>query len=258
MKKHCELLDGTFNDSRRRAIKLIAIGLPSVSLHRLLIRNVNAAEVNAKEIISESDPQAEALKYKRDATQSLIRKDVSQFCWNCGLATPASNDIVVGECQDYFACAIFQGKLVAAHGWCAAWVRQSGGNSTLDPCNTNPPETSLIEHYYISILGREPDASGLAYWQGLIADCQAQGLDVKPVFRDMANFFFNSPEYLRNNTSDTEFIFNLYRTFFQREPDGDGLFFWLNQLMMGVSRNVVMSGFLYSPEFTNFMEALGL
>ncbi len=29
---------------------------------------------------------------------------------------------------------------------------------------------------------------------------QAQGLDVKPVFRDMAYFFFNSPEYLANNT----------------------------------------------------------
>jgi hypothetical protein len=119
------------------------------------------------------------------------------------------------------------------------------------------PATTLITHYYVSILGREPDTDGLAYWKGLIDTLQQEGGDAKPVFRDMAYFFFNSPEYLGNNTSNTEFIYNLYRTFFQREPDEEGLAFWLNQLALGVSRNQVMSGFLYSPEFTAFMQNLG-
>ena len=119
------------------------------------------------------------------------------------------------------------------------------------------PATTLITHYYVSILRREPDAGGLAYWQQEIADKQAQGLDVKPVFRDMAAFFFFSPEYLDRNTPDEEFITNLYLTFFQREPDNSGMSFWLNRLAMGVSRNSVMADFLYSPEFTHFMEGLG-
>jgi hypothetical protein len=119
------------------------------------------------------------------------------------------------------------------------------------------PATTLITHYYVSILGREPESEGLAFWKGLIAEKQAQGLDVKPVFRDMAYYFFNSPEYLGNNTSNTEYVYNLYRTFFQRDPDEAGLAFWLNQLALGVSRNQVMSGFLYSPEFTAFMQNLG-
>ena len=119
------------------------------------------------------------------------------------------------------------------------------------------PATTLITHYYTSILGRDPDAAGLAYWQQQIAQSQAQGLDVKSVFREIAGDFFNSPEYLANNTSNTQFITNLYRTFLQRDPDPEGIAFWLNQLVQGVSRNTVISGFLYSIEFTTFMESLG-
>ena len=87
------------------------------------------------------------------------------------------------------------------------------------------PAITLITHYYTSILGRDPDAAGLAYWQQQIAQSQAQGLDVKSVFREIAGDFFNSPEYLANNTSNTQFITNLYRTFLQRDPDPEGIAF---------------------------------
>lgn len=117
--------------------------------------------------------------------------------------------------------------------------------------------TTLITHYYTSILRRGPEPDGLTYWQNLIAEKQAQGLDVKPVFRDMATFFFNSDEYLGRNTTDDEFITNLYLTFFQREPDQSGITFWLGQLANSVTRNEAMAGFLYAPEFTSFMENLG-
>ncbi|MCB1920210.1 MAG: DUF1566 domain-containing protein [Candidatus Competibacteraceae bacterium] len=121
----------------------------------------------------------------------------------------------------------------------------------------DPAATTLITHYYVSILEREPEAEGLAYWQGLIAEKQAQGEDAKPVFREMANFFFNSEEYLGRNTTDRQFITNLYLTFFQREPDEDGYAFWLEQLAGGMPRNTAMAGFLYSQEFTDFMQGLG-
>jgi hypothetical protein len=121
----------------------------------------------------------------------------------------------------------------------------------------DPAATTLITHYYVSILEREPDADGLAYWQGLIAEREAQKIDIKPVFQDMANFFFNSPEYLGRNTTDRQFITNLYLTFFQREPDEGGYAFWLEQLAKGMARNDAMAGFLYSQEFTDFMQGLG-
>jgi hypothetical protein len=119
------------------------------------------------------------------------------------------------------------------------------------------PATTLITHYYVSILEREPDEDGLAFWKNQIAEKQAQGEDVKPVFREMASFFFFSEEYLARNTTNIQFLTNLYLTFFQREPDDDGLEFWLTQLVLGSPRYDVMLGFLFAPEFTEFMEALG-
>lgn len=117
--------------------------------------------------------------------------------------------------------------------------------------------TTLITHYYTSILNRASEVEGLNYWQQRIAESQARGEDAKPIFREMADFFFNSLEYVGNNTSDNQFITDLYRTFFQREPDQAGMNFWLGQLAAGVSRQNVMAGFLYSPEFTAFMQGLG-
>ena len=126
-----------------------------------------------------------------------------------------------------------------------------------DCSHTDDPATTLITHYYVSILEREPEADGLAFWLNRIAENQAYGLSVKSVFRDMADFFFNSPEYIGRNTTDRQFITNLYLTFFQREPDEGGYAFWLERLAEGTPRDQVMGSFLYSPEFTAFMEALG-
>ena len=117
--------------------------------------------------------------------------------------------------------------------------------------------TTVISHYYQSILGRTPDAAGIAYWHNLIDNKRALGLDPKPVFREMAHFFFNSAEYLGKNTNDIQYVTNLYFTFFQRAPDSPGMAYWLNQLTAGVPRNTAMGGFLYSNEFTAFMQGLG-
>ncbi|MCP5126895.1 MAG: DUF4214 domain-containing protein [Gammaproteobacteria bacterium] len=119
------------------------------------------------------------------------------------------------------------------------------------------PAVTLITHYYRSILDRAPEDDGVAFWKDQITALQAQGQDAKPVFRNMAYFFFNSPEYLARHTTNPAFIDNLYRTFFQRDPEEDGLAFWLADLARGNPRNDVMTFFLYSQEFTDFMGYLG-
>ena len=115
---------------------------------------------------------------------------------------------------------------------------------------------TLITHYYQSILGRAPEASGLAYYQDKIAKAQAQG-DVKPAFRQMGSDFFNSPEYLNRNTSNTAYITNLYKTFLQRDPETAGLQYYLDRLSKGESRNTFITDFTNSQEFANFMKSLG-
>jgi hypothetical protein len=113
--------------------------------------------------------------------------------------------------------------------------------------------TSLVEHYYQSILGRDSDSDGKAHWDSEVTRMIDLGVDPKEVFIVMAVFFFNSDEYRDRNTSDTEFITHLYLTFFARNPDAGGLAHWLGELGNGMPRDILMFNFLFSPEFDSFM-----
>ncbi len=72
--------------------------------------------------LSESDPAAQALGYKADATKA----DKAKF-------PKYAADQMCGKCQNYQGkatdatgpCAIFPNKLVASKGWCSAWVKKA-------------------------------------------------------------------------------------------------------------------------------------
>lgn len=95
---------------RRRFVRLAAAGLVAAPVATVLV----SREASAIESVSESDPKAVALKYRRDATRSTDRKDPAAVCENCNLYTGKPGD-ATGTCE------IFDGKLVAAKGWCASW-----------------------------------------------------------------------------------------------------------------------------------------
>jgi hypothetical protein len=113
--------------------------------------------------------------------------------------------------------------------------------------------SAVITGYYETILARSPDAGGLAFWQGEVTRMGALGASVNEVFYSMALAFFNSPEYTGRNTSDTQYLTDLYNTFFVRAPDAGGLAFWQSQLNGGEPRLAVLNSFLFSPEFQAFM-----
>ena len=115
---------------------------------------------------------------------------------------------------------------------------------------------SLVDHYYQAILGRAPDAGGKAFWESEATRMQGLGVDVKEAYMVMAGYFFSSSEYLAKNTSDTQYVTDLYNTFFNRAPDAGGLSYWTNQIAAGLPRSIVMYGFLFSPEFNTFMTGL--
>ncbi len=114
----------------------------------------------------------------------------------------------------------------------------------------------LVDHYYQAILGRAADPAGEAFWESEVARTQGLGVDVKEAFMVMAGFFFQSPEYLSRNTNDTQYVTDLYNTFFNRAPDAGGLAYWVGQLGSGQSRSIVMYDFLFSSEFNVFMTGL--
>jgi len=80
----------------------------------------------AADAVTESDPLAQAMGYKADASTVDTAKfpkrageaGAKQFCHNCALYS-GDADSASGP------CSIFQNKLVSSNGWCNAWVAKS-------------------------------------------------------------------------------------------------------------------------------------
>jgi hypothetical protein len=72
--------------------------------------------------LAETDPQAQALGYKSDATKAdkvkYPKYAAGQMCGTCQLFQGKPSD-ATGP------CALFPGKAVAAKGWCSAWVKKA-------------------------------------------------------------------------------------------------------------------------------------
>ncbi|HYC57802.1 MAG TPA: DUF4214 domain-containing protein [Candidatus Binatia bacterium] len=113
--------------------------------------------------------------------------------------------------------------------------------------------SSLVRSYYNTILRREPDASGQAFWESEIARLSAEGASVNEAFFAIAVAFFGSGEYAARNATNEAFVADLYQTFFNRSADAGGLAFWTSELAAGKSRGAVMNDFLFSAEFADFM-----
>ena len=109
------MADRIQDSNRRRIIKLTALGLAGSSLGIALTGGVASA---ADAEVSETDPQAAALKYKKDATKAPERKDPNATCANCSLYTGKAG-AATGP------CTLFAGKLVTAKGWCSAWAKKA-------------------------------------------------------------------------------------------------------------------------------------
>jgi hypothetical protein len=105
------------------------------------------------------------------------------------------------------------------------------------------PTTRLgfVTDLYRCILGRSPDSGGLTGWVAV------------PASTTLATFyssFFNSPEYLAKATTDQTYVDQLYACVLFRLPDTAGRMTHLGELAKGTVRNVILSTFLGSAEFT--------
>ena len=115
----------------------------------------------------------------------------------------------------------------------------------------NPQLTMFISRMYLEALGRAPEIPGLEYY----AEKLILG-EVSPV--QVSQNFIISPEFESRNLSDSEFIKVLYRTFMGREFDEGGLQYHLNRLTNHTSREDILRGFAFSPEFENIRKGFGL
>lgn len=99
--------------TRRAFVGAAAVAVPVAALLSSREAAAQAQKLDPK------DPMAAALMYVEDAAKVDAAKaptfKAGQHCANC-LQVPA------GSTGAYIPCNAFAGKLVAAKGWCAAWV----------------------------------------------------------------------------------------------------------------------------------------
>jgi hypothetical protein len=107
--------------NRRNFLKMgLKAGGGALALSAIPIQLVAAEEV------SESEPLAQAMGYRADASTVDTAKfpkrageaGANQFCHNCALFAGKDDD-------ETAPCSIFQNRPVRGLGWCNAWVAKS-------------------------------------------------------------------------------------------------------------------------------------
>ena len=105
--------------------------------------------------------------------------------------------------------------------------------------------TGKIYRLYNAAFSRFPDANGLKYW----IDKNTLGVDS---YRDTANSFLASKEFIMkygNQTTNEEYLNNVYENVLGRLPDTIGFNYWINQLNRGhENRAEILMGFAESVE----------
>ena len=130
------------------------------------------------------------------------------------------------------------------------------GTATITATFAEGPISSLITHYYSSILCRFPDEPGRVRWVNEITRVQSLGIDVKEGFIALARVFLTSPEYLAKGTSDAAYVTDLYETFFNRTPAPSEVTYWTGLMTAGMSRDITLNWFVYSPECTAYITSV--
>lgn len=114
--------------SRRDFLKLSAASLVGSYAVTRLMTGASIAEAAAAGLLKESDPMAQALGYREDATKVDTKKwakragpdGAKQFCYTCVLFQAGGKDPkTVAE----GVCPAVGNKGVKAKGWCNSWAQ---------------------------------------------------------------------------------------------------------------------------------------
>ena len=138
---------------------------------------------------------------------------------------------------------------------CESYGITRGNVNTTENRDKNYAVTSFLARIYTKALSRGFDETGMNYWAGVILAAKNK----KATMVDAAMSFLHSGEFTRKNLSDREYVKVLYRTFFNREADENGLTYWLDILgSKRGSRDSILHSFAKSNEFSKLMADYGI
>lgn len=112
-------------------------------------------------------------------------------------------------------------------------------------------KTAFINNLYDCTMERLPDEDGFNYWSDLLYSFEISGADA-------VKSFVCTPEFEAKNYDNDKFVTVLYKIFFDREPDQDGLAYWNSQLAAGSSRVQIIDGFVNSQEWADKSALYGI
>jgi hypothetical protein len=107
----------------------------------------------------------------------------------------------------------------------------------------------FVEHCYKAVFGREGDAEGIENYTRAI-------LDGKKSPKRVAYEFIFSSEFQNQLPGNEAFIRILYKLYFNREADAEGLAGWVQMLEGGATPEDIVNGFAGSAEFTAIVNAM--
>ena len=107
---------------------------------------------------------------------------------------------------------------------------------------------TFVYNLYMKVLERKPDEEGLSYWERELVSKNKSALFV-------VENFFKSDEFLSKNIDSRQYVKILYETFFNREPELEGLRYWESMIdEKGYPKDVLLYKFAFSTEFKNICE----
>lgn len=127
---------------------------------------------------------------------------------------------------------------------------------------TNADRTQVkqfVERLYLRILGREGEATGVEDWTNTIMNSVDSGGTEYDAGTVISKGFFTSEEYALKNSTNEQFVIDLYAAFFDREPDENGYNDWISKLNGNemTRKEVIERGFGTSEEFKNLLSSYG-
>ena len=125
---------------------------------------------------------------------------------------------------------------------CATYGVRSGA-LTAKATKASKNATAFATRLYTECLGREPEEGGLKYWSLGLTNQELTGSQA-------AHEFFYCKEFNDHNFDNKELITRMYKTFMGRDPDDEGLNYWLTNMNNGMTKDQVFNSFVQSQEFT--------
>ena len=125
-------------------------------------------------------------------------------------ADPTESDPVVSPGS---AIAVDHSMVIKARGWKNGYLPSIVTSKSFGVVATGNPideSWSFVRQHYLDFLGREPDPSGLDYWNGQLAQCGSDQNCIRNKRIDVSNAFFYELEYQQT----AAYVFRLYRAAF--------------------------------------------